>query len=305
VARHGRGGWPHVLYSLFDGPFQGEEQCRRLCASSFFVLVRNVVAFLYSLYSLHVHGAVFVGSVLCQITHTTNALLLYLPTYYIYILNNNTLKVVTAKMGMLYGIAGMIALIAAYWADVTYTYDEGLWLIAASMAPGAVFGLWSGYAVAMTGLPEMVGAYNGFGGLAASLTGIGLYLDPDAIYLIRGGDRVAQQTSAMLWVQGIALILSIVIGTMTFTGSFVAVLKLHETISSRPVVVPCRSMVSLFMIAAMTAVGALAFCFEPGWNNRVEGLACICIVTFLSGVYGIIAVMVRTYCIFCIDFFID
>jgi H+-translocating NAD(P) transhydrogenase subunit beta len=224
-------------------------------------------------------------------THTHTHNLHVLSTYYYYYFMNK--QVVTAKMGMLYGIAGMIALIAAYWADATYTYNEGIWLIAASMAPGAVFGLWSGYAVAMTGLPEMVGAYNGFGGLAAALTGIGLYLDPDAIYLVRGGERVAQQTSAMLWVQGIALILSIVIGMMTFTGSFVAVLKLHETISSRPVVVPCRSMVSLFMMAAMTAVGALAFCFEPGWNNRVEGLACICIVAIISGVYGIIAVMVR------------
>lgn len=147
--------------------------------------------------------------------------------------------------------------------------------------------------VEMTGLPEMVGAYNGFGGLAAALTGIGLYLDPDAIYLVRGGRNVAEQTSAMLWVQAIALILSIVIGMMTFTGSMVAVLKLHETISSRAVVMPCRSLVSIVMLAAMTVLGALAFSFEPGWNNRVEGIACICIVAFLAGVYGYMAVMVR------------
>jgi len=77
---------------------------------------------------------------------------------------------------MLYGIGGMVALMAAYWIDETYTYDDGPWLIAASMAPGAAFGLTTAYAVAMTGLPEMVGAYNGFGGLAAALTGYGLYV---------------------------------------------------------------------------------------------------------------------------------
>jgi hypothetical protein len=49
-------------------------------------------------------------------------------------------------MGMLYGIVGMCALCAGYWADASYTYDEGVWLIAASMAPGAIFGLWSAYA---------------------------------------------------------------------------------------------------------------------------------------------------------------
>lgn len=76
-------------------------------------------------------------------------------------------------MGMLYGILGMIALIVAYWSDDTYVFGDGIWLIAVSMAPGAILGLWSAFTVAMTGLPEMVGAYNGFGGLAAALTGIG------------------------------------------------------------------------------------------------------------------------------------
>ena len=85
-------------------------------------------------------------------------------------------KVSTSKMGMLYGIAGMIALMAAYWIDTTYTYGAGPWLIAASMGPGAAIGLGTAYAVEMVQLPEMVGAYNGFGGLAAALTGYGLYV---------------------------------------------------------------------------------------------------------------------------------
>ena len=89
------------------------------------------------------------------------------------------------------------------------------------MAPGAVIGIWSAYAAAMTTLPELVGAYNGFGGLAAALEGIGLYLDPNAKYIVRDGVAVAQQTDAMLWVQAIALLLGIIIGTATFTGSMV------------------------------------------------------------------------------------
>lgn len=85
-------------------------------------------------------------------------------------------KVSTSRMGMLYGIAGMGALIAAYWADTSYTFGDGVWLVGASMAPGVAIGLVTAYAVAMTELPEMVGAYNGFGGLAAALTGYGLYV---------------------------------------------------------------------------------------------------------------------------------
>lgn len=131
-------------------------------------------------------------------------------------------------MGMIYGIIGMGCLIAGYWADQSYTYGDGRWLIAASMAPGIIVGLWSAMAVEFTELPELVGAYNGFGGLAAALEGIGLYLDPNAVNFVRGGEVIVRQTNAMLWVQAIALILSIVIGMMTFTGSMVAVSEVDD-----------------------------------------------------------------------------
>lgn len=78
-------------------------------------------------------------------------------------------KVHTSKMGMLLGIIGMAALIIGYWVDETYTYDDGRYLIAASMAPGIIFGMVSAMSMEITGLPELVGAYNGFGGLAAAL----------------------------------------------------------------------------------------------------------------------------------------
>ena len=70
-------------------------------------------------------------------------------------------KVPTSKMGMIYGIIGMLALILGYWFDTNYTFDAGIWIIPASMAPGLILGIWSALAVEMTGLPEMVGAYNG------------------------------------------------------------------------------------------------------------------------------------------------
>lgn len=203
-------------------------------------------------------------------------------------------KVPTSKMGMIYGMAGMIALIAAYWIDESYTYDDGTWLIAASMAPGILIGLGSAFGVAMTGLPEMVGAYNGFGGLAAALEGIGLYIDPTAMMLMRNGEVVAPQTNGMLWVQAIALILSVIIGMMTFTGSMVAVGKLNGTIASKPRVIPMRAVFTLLIFAAMAVFGALTFAGfngQPAWNNRWDGFAYLMVVTALAAIEGIVAVM--------------
>jgi NAD/NADP transhydrogenase beta subunit len=190
---------------------------------------------------------------------------------------------------MLYGIIGMIALMAAVWIDTTYTYGDGPWLMVASIAPGALLGLWSSWAVGMTSLPEMVGAYNGFGGLAAALTGYGLYLDPDNTDIIRNGKFVAEQSSAMLWVQGIALVLSIVIGMMTFTGSFIASAKLHGNIASKPRIIPYRMFSTLLMVSGMIAFGAVAF--KDGWNDRKNGIAYLAVCGVFASIYGVTAVM--------------
>ena len=194
-------------------------------------------------------------------------------------------------MGMIYGIIGMTALLVGYWVDSAYTYGTGYWLIAVSMAPGAMLGVWSAFHLDFTALPELVGAYNGFGGLAAAFEGIGLYLDPNATYLVRNDETIAPLTNPMLWIQAAALVLSIVIGGVTFTGSFVAVFKLHGTIASRPRVIPFRLPVTVVMFVAMLVLSVLAFSGNQGWNDRGGGLVCIILLTVFAFAYGIIFVM--------------
>ena len=203
----------------------------------------------------------------------------------------NLSKVSTSKMGMVYGILGMTALIVGYWCDTAFVYDDGQWILAASMAPGIILGLWSAFSVEITTLPELVGAYNGFGGLAAALEGIGLYLDPNAKYIRSGGQVYGLQTDAMLWIQCLGLILSIVVGAVCFAGSFVAVLKLHGTISSSPRVVPFRWPLTVIIFIAIATFSSLSFSAGQDWNDRNTGLAFIILVAVLSAFYGTIAVL--------------
>jgi len=124
-------------------------------------------------------------------------------------------------------------------------------------------------------------------------------LDPNAIFLVRQGQIVTKQidgvqvlvkqTDAMLWVQGIACVLSIVIGMATFTGSMVAVLKLHGTLASRPRIIPMRKISNLIMVAGLIVFGALTF--VEGWNDRELGLVYLCLVGFIASAYGFFAVM--------------
>jgi NAD/NADP transhydrogenase beta subunit len=117
------------------------------------------------------------------------------------------------------------------------------------------------------------------------------HIDPLAEYIVRDGEIKARQTNAMLWVQAIALLFSIIIGMMTFTGSMIACLKLRGTIASKPVIVPFRWVVTLLLFVAMIAFGAFSFTGGQTWNDRGLGLAFICIVAALAGIYGIVAVM--------------
>ena len=204
-------------------------------------------------------------------------------------------KVSSAKMGMLYGMVGMLSLILGFWLDDNYTFGHGTWLIGICIAPGCLIGLASALYVEMTGLPEMVGAYNGLGGLAAALEGVALYVDPNAAKFVRGGIILLeeqQQEESVIWVQAIAMILSIVIGCMTFTGSVIAVLKLHGTIASKPRVVPLRGVVTMVILVGIVGGSILAFCGNGRtWNDRDDGLIMIMIVAALSSLWGIIAVL--------------
>jgi NAD/NADP transhydrogenase beta subunit len=78
---------------------------------------------------------------------------------------------------------------------------------------------------------------------------------------------------------------------VTFTGSFVAVLKLHETISTKPTIIPYRWITTVFMFVVMIVLSV--FCFNAGqtWNDRGLGIALLTIVGVVAGLYGIVFVM--------------
>lgn len=55
---------------------------------------------------------------------------------------------------------------------------QAWWLPPVVLLIGVLIGVWMAHSVAMTGMPQMVGLLNAFGGLAAALEGIALYFSP-------------------------------------------------------------------------------------------------------------------------------
>ncbi len=111
---------------------------------------------------------------------------------------------------------------------------------------GAGIGAYLAKKVEMTGMPELVAAFNGFGGIASALVAgaeIARFMAPNAH--ITGGEHLEA-------VSAITISLSILIGMITFTGSFVAFGKLSERISGNPMSFPgMRLLTILFVLGSV------------------------------------------------------
>jgi len=145
------------------------------------------------------------------------------------------------------------------------------WIIL-GMIIGSAIGILGARLVAMTSMPEMVAVFNGFGGIASLLVAWGVYLaDP-------GADTFTLVT----------LVLSVLIGGVTFTGSMVAYGKLSGLVTTKPVLYKGQQFVNslLFLLVLASAV----FLFVPNpWNLPVQTIFLILIG--LSGLLGILLVI--------------
>ena len=153
-------------------------------------------------------------------------------------------KVDTARQGNFLSAVGMlIAIIATLFMMDAIPLE---WVIT-GIAIGAIIGAISATKVAMTAMPEMVAIFNGFGGGASALVASAEFLK------IHGGSAANNDTTTL-----ITIMLSVIIGSLTFTGSFIAWGKLQGKISGQPITYPGQNMVNGLILVGMVIFGYLA-----------------------------------------------
>ncbi len=149
-------------------------------------------------------------------------------------------KTETARSGNLISSLGMlIAIIAVFFQKnvlaswTTDWFNNGYLWCFGGIALGAVIGaIWS-KKVKMTGMPELVALFNGFGGLSSLLVAWSEYEKCDATGTwVSLFERVSLGETT--FVNELSLYLTVLIGAITFTGSLLAYGKLSEKISGRP-----------------------------------------------------------------------
>jgi len=127
----------------------------------------------------------------------------------------------TAPRGNQYGAMGMLVAVITTVVDMQLSVGGLNWeLIVAGLVVGSVIGAIMAVKVEMTGMPELVALFNGFGGAASALVALSetwKYIENPALDLPSG---------LTLQVVMVAAGLSALVGWMTLTGSILAMFKL-------------------------------------------------------------------------------
>jgi NAD(P) transhydrogenase subunit beta len=158
----------------------------------------------------------------------------------------------TARSGNTLAAVGMvIALIATVFvADIDKVLSAGQ--ILGGVLVGAVVGAVAAQRVQMTAMPQMVAAFNGVGGGAAALIAVSEFYRVEAL-------GQGQETL----VSSVAVLLSVIIGTVSFAGSIIAFTKLQELALTGSVTFPLQQVVNaaiflgILLLSANILVGGL------------------------------------------------
>ncbi|GAA5483591.1 NAD(P)(+) transhydrogenase (Re/Si-specific) subunit beta [Haloferula sargassicola] len=158
----------------------------------------------------------------------------------------------TARRGNAMSSVGMTLAIVA---TLLYLGLEW-WMVLTGMAIGSAIGYVAATRVAMTGMPEMVALFNGFGGLASLLVGgaefVKLRVGGIAHYL----EALKAQSGVTVpaWFALVAIGLTILVGGITFTGSMIAYGKLSGKLGGKPTLFPGQKLIN-FLIMAIALIG--------------------------------------------------
>jgi len=153
----------------------------------------------------------------------------------------------SARNGNLIAFVGMlIAIIVTMVIGKKLSFE----MIAIGMIIGTIIGAFFAVKVKMTAMPQMIAIFNGFGGGASALVAAADFLK-NAQHMMNGDMIIVGSLEISPIFYGAIVAFSIFVGTLTFTGSFVAFGKLQGFISGRPIVFTGQKFLNAAMALAM------------------------------------------------------
>ncbi len=132
-----------------------------------------------------------------------------------------------------------VAIVATFFTAGLHNLPSILIVIAVATPVG----IYAARAVKMTAMPEMVAIFNGVGGGAAALIGLAHF------------HNVLPEPGRINAKESVAVALTVLIGSTSFSGSIMAFAKLRELIGGRPITYPGQQLQNMGLLAALVALG--------------------------------------------------
>jgi H+-translocating NAD(P) transhydrogenase subunit beta len=156
-----------------------------------------------------------------------------------------------ARAGNMLSALGMLlAIIATLFVSGIKDYS----VIIIGMIIGSALGAVMAYKVKMTAMPQMVGLFNGFGGGASALVAAAEFF------------KYVADPSALTLDVSISIMLAMIVGAITFSGSMIAAGKLQGIVHERPITYPFQNIINLiFFLTIVAAAVYLVVNFGHPW----------------------------------------
>jgi NAD(P) transhydrogenase subunit beta len=184
----------------------------------------------------------------------------------------------TARKGNLLSAVGMLVAIATTLTAMPQI--RWSWILVAACL-GAGIGAAAARLIKMTSMPQMVGFFNGFGGLASLLVGWsefhGSWTATDPIELFTK----------------IAILLTIVIGGITFSGSVIAGGKLAGIIAGKPILFKGQNIINAVILITIITL-SIFFCTAELMEGTPEQAIYIYVLLILGVVISLILGVLST-----------
>ena len=143
----------------------------------------------------------------------------------------------TARNGNIIASLGMlIAIIATAYLGTNLDFSK----ILIAMIIGSIIGAFFAIRVEMTQMPQLVAIFNGFGGAASALVASAEFFK-----------SISSSTPSPTTFLILTILLSVLIGTLTFTGSFIAFGKLQGLVTTKPVTFPGQQILNALLAIVM------------------------------------------------------
>ena len=184
----------------------------------------------------------------------------------------------TARTGNYLGISGMALAFIVTIINLDQNILINWLLIVSGISIGGLIGTYLSKKVAMTDMPQMVAALNSMGGMSAVLVAWAAFLSPGSFGLLVDG---IINTSSI-----IQMLLGILVGAITFSGSVIAFLKLQGLMTGAPIILPFRHLINILIFITILGL-SISMVIDSSGSHSLFFL----VVTILSLSLGLLLII--------------